>query len=190
MARVRPVCSIEGCGKPHKAHGLCEPHYRRTRTYYRPKRPLAEALPARAATFWERVVKTDGCWLWSGRRSRRGAGYGRFVVGNQTYDAHRLAWILTHGPVASGLEVCHHCDNPACVRPDHLFLGTHLENMLDREAKGRTVTPSRKLTAADVVAIRRRLAGGEAKKSVARDFGIGDATVGRIARRETWKKVA
>lgn len=84
--------------------------------------------------FWAHVKKTDGCWLWTGGTSTY--GYGSFNVGDGQYEsAHVFAWEAEHGPVPPGLEVCHECDVPHCVR--HLFLGTHLENMRDMAAKGR-----------------------------------------------------
>jgi hypothetical protein len=84
--------------------------------------------------FWAHVRKTDGCWLWTGAADSN--GYGSFNVGAGQYErAHVFAWEADHGPVPPGLEVCHNCDVPRCVR--HLFLGTHLENMRDMAAKGR-----------------------------------------------------
>lgn len=74
-----------------------------------------------------------GCWEWSGLRSAR--GYGRF--GHDSRRAHRIAWELTFGPVPDGLLVCHTCDNPPCIRPEHLFLGTDADNARDMVAKGR-----------------------------------------------------
>lgn len=107
--------------------------------YAHKSRPLPER-------FWSKVEKTDACWLWRG--GVKPNGYGRFVIGHSTQVyAHRFAWELTNGAVADGLFVCHHCDTPLCVRPDHLFLGTHTENMRDMLAKGRHFTPWRRRTA-------------------------------------------
>lgn len=92
--------------------------------------------PNTEADFWARVVKEDGCWRWVGAIDR--GGYGRFTVRRRAIRAHRYAWEAVNGPVPTGLCVCHHCDNPRCVRPDHLFVGTYADNNRDRDAKGRT----------------------------------------------------
>ena len=80
----------------------------------------------------------DGCWTWTGKsRSGEGMRYGLFRANGKYQGAHRVAWQIVHGAIPAGMHVCHHCDNPICVRPDHLFLGTHLDNMRDMVAKGR-----------------------------------------------------
>ena len=86
--------------------------------------------------FWNYVNKTEGCWLWTGACASR--GYGHLVIKKPRYTtAHRLSWEIHNGPIPKGLWVLHHCDTPACVRPDHLFLGTRADNEHDRTMKGR-----------------------------------------------------
>lgn len=84
--------------------------------------------------FWEKVNKTKGCWYWLGKPSRN--GYGNFKLNYKQWIAHRLSWFIHYGDPGEKF-VCHKCDNPLCVRPDHLFLGTHQDNMDDMYAKGR-----------------------------------------------------
>lgn len=89
--------------------------------------------------FWKRVQKTDTCWIWTGRPN----AYGRFRVNGKNMMATHFSWELHYGePVPSNLLLCHKCDNPPCVRPDHLFLGTITDNMRDASVKGRLVRPN------------------------------------------------
>lgn len=92
--------------------------------------------PTIADRFWAKVNRGDDCWEWAGGRNQ-GTGYGFFSVRSRTIGAHRAAWEVANGPIPAGIDVLHRCDNPPCVRPDHLFLGTHRDNMRDMRAKGR-----------------------------------------------------
>lgn len=101
--------------------------------------------------FWARVRKTDGCWLWTG--CIKPNGYGSFCETNshctkprKTWNAHRYSFTLAYGPIPARQQVCHRCDNPACVRPDHLSLGTQSDNLADASRKGRTWRPSQTMT--------------------------------------------
>ena len=98
--------------------------------------------------FWSKVEKGDGakCWLWTA--AVNDAGYGIIGIGGRrdgVERAHRLSWMLYHGPIPAGLVVCHRCDVPACVKPEHLFLGTLSDNHQDMRAKGRHSNPPRHL---------------------------------------------
>lgn len=111
-----------------------------------------------------------------------------------THDyTHRISWVLAFGPIPDGLNVLHHCDNPPCVRPDHLFLGTHRQNIADKVAKGRQHRgerhPFARLTTASVLAIRTRHVGGDSVSELAAEFGVNRRTVRDAINRVTWGHV-
>lgn len=142
----------------------------------------------REVRFWRFVHKTDTCWVWTGGKHR--FGYGKI----DGLDAHRVSWEIHNGPVPSGMYVCHHCDNPACIRPDHLFLGTQTDNMRDMSRKGRgargETTPGAKMTAEKVRQLRERYAQGDiSMKAVGEMFGIKPHAVWAIIHRKTWQHV-
>jgi len=85
--------------------------------------------------FWGNVNKTDFCWEWTGLKNI--GGYGTITVGKRQIVAHRVSFVLAYGKIKKGNLICHRCDNPKCVRPDHLFQGTHSDNAKDAYAKGR-----------------------------------------------------
>lgn len=142
--------------------------------------------------FWSKVLKADdGCWVWTASRDRDGYGY--VGLGGVTRRAHRVSWSMANGNIPPGLFVCHSCDNPPCVNPAHLFLGTLADNNKDRAAKGRSAKGERhgqaKLTEEKVAFIRSKYAkGGVTKKSLAEQFGVDASTIGLVINGKQWAK--
>lgn len=131
------------------------------------------------------------CWLWMGGVTHN--GYGRFKFEGKTRRAHRYSFVQHRGEIPRGYDVLHSCDTPSCVNPDHLFLGTHQDNMIDRSAKGRQSRGERngssKLTADQVAKIRSRYVRGRGGGSfaLAREYGITRTHLGFIVNRKNWK---
>ena len=147
-----------------------------------------------ARRFWSKVNKTESCWLWTA--GCKSDGYGSMSpVSYTTISSHRASWIMHHGAIPAGMSVLHKCDNPACVNPEHLFLGTQADNMKDCAVKGRCNKPSgedhygSKLTSAKVLAIRKALARGETQQSLAEYYGVVQRTISDIKRGKKWKSV-
>jgi hypothetical protein len=166
--------------------------------------------PSAEERFWAKVRKSDapdGCWEWIGSPRSKDIPYGCFWVNGRTKSAPRYSWELHYGPIPDGMAVRHFiCDNPPCVRPDHLLLGTNEENTGDRTRKGRGVAgdthparlhpetrprgenhPKARLTALQVVDIRARYAaGGVRQVDLAAEFGITQASISALLRGKTW----
>jgi len=145
-------------------------------------------LPPASVRFWKFVNKTETCWLWTGGTFE--SGYGAFQVNGKTVRAHRFSWELEHGPIPEGQDVLHTCDVPLCVRPHHHFLGTSIENVADRVAKGRSARGERvstsKLREDQIAEIRQRLRDGETQRALGRAFGVSKSQIGNIGRGEHW----
>jgi len=160
------------------------------------------------ARFWELVDKTSGnkCWIWRGILNRK--GYGSFYMCQRTERAHRVSWWIANGKIPLGLLVLHICDNAACVNPNHLYLGTDMDNTRDKFARGR-VSPARGerngmvkhpesrqngekcwmsiLTNDDVFDMRSRRRQGESTRSLSIEYGVAQSTVRSVVSGRTWK---
>ncbi len=153
--------------------------------------------------FHQYIKKTDTCWEWL--KGRGPQGYGKFWYGNYTWGTHRVAYFLHYGVDPDQLLVCHTCDNPACCNPDHLFLGTHLDNNRDRDAKGHTYKGQThhlaimnkngenngrsKLTTNQVIEIRALREQGEKWLRLSKRFGVSRRTIKNIVSRKLWKHI-
>jgi hypothetical protein len=181
------VIMCEFCGeRPMKWGGLCSAHAEQRR--------LGKELHPVVRRFFgtpEEVLRhyshgdDSGCLLWSGPKNDAGYGTCRYGL------AHRAAYRVWVGPIPEGLYVLHHCDVPACIEPSHLYVGTQADNMRDMAERGRRrnrpmpgeSNPAAKLTEAQVRAIR---ADPRPQRAIAADYGISQATVSLIVRREKW----
>jgi hypothetical protein len=161
------------------------------------KRPLIERFAEKI-----QLNEQTGCWDWTAAHHEK--GYGRIGINYKHHRAHRVAFSLFVGPIPDGMMVCHHCDNPGCCNPDHLFTGTTADNFRDMESKGRgsrkglylngchgnfkhgEANPRAKLTNSQVLEIRRLVAGGMKQRAVADMFAISRQNVSEICTRRSW----
>lgn len=148
-----------------------------------------------ARRFWAKVHIPDlfSCWEWQAARTP--CGYGVFQMRGTLVYAHRFSYTLSFGRIPYGLDVCHHCDNPKCVNPSHLFVGTAHDNLVDCVSKQRT-HPRRgeesgrsRVTTSQVIAIREMRSSGRTWREIANSFGIGESTARAIVSRISWNHV-
>lgn len=146
--------------------------------------------------FWSKVDirEKDDCWEWLA--SKNPDGYGRFWINNRLEQAHRVSWSFFKGDIPEGMKLLHHCDNPGCCNPSHLFIGTQQDNADDREAKGRgnqsigEKNGNSKLIAKDVLKIRAIYSDGLAsQRKLAEMFSISKSMIGYILSRSNWKHI-
>lgn len=147
------------------------------------------------ARFWEKVDKNISydCWIWTGAKHPK--GYGHIGINGNNHRVHRVSWELHHGrKIPIGMCVCHKCDNPSCVNPDHLFLGTHKDNAQDRNVKNRHVKGEQikfsRLTEEQVIEIKSIYTGkwGEQTK-LAIEYNVGTSTISNIINGKAWKHI-
>ena len=141
--------------------------------------------------FWSKVryEKGSGCWVWTGHKDNN--GYGKFYYDREACLAHRVSYEIEYKAIPKGMYVCHHCDNPSCVRLSHLFLGTQTDNMQDSTKKGRISKGEHrqhiaKLTEIQVIAI---LKDTRPQREIAKDYNINQSQISRIKQGKQWKHV-
>lgn len=138
---------------------------------------------------------STGCWVWA--RTLNNKGYGTMTINHKTVLVHRVSFGLFNRKLIGKEHVLHHCDNPKCCNPKHLFAGTHRENMIDAINKGRlfklppahfvgSLNPMSKLNEQDILDIRKRLANGEFQKKVAVDYGVSQSLISLISMGKLW----
>ena len=138
--------------------------------------------------YWRMVLcglSIDDCWDWNGTKS--GWGYGNLNAGQRKYaHAHRISWEIHNGPIPDGMWVLHHCDNPPCSNPRHLYLGSHSDNVDDRQARART---NAKLDHEKVRQIVTLVLCRIPRAEVADLFGVSDSTIDAVACGQNWSHV-
>lgn len=179
------TCSFPECPNPSKTRGYCQKHYMRVWRHGSPDTRTRERRPSGVSVedwFWTFVDKTDTCWLWTGKLAGRGYGQVSAKVDGEwvMVYAHRVSYERHHGPIPAGMEVLHSCDVPACVNPDHLSVGNHLDNMMGAHERGRT---HRKIPSYWVPAIRHSI---DTALELSRFFGVARANIYKIRSRENF----
>ena len=189
---MKEICSIIGCSKVPRTRKMCSMHYARYHRHGNPHTALVLLNPSAKQLkelFWSRVRKTESCWLWQGT-IQHGGGYGVFYAKGY---AHRFSYEIHKGKIPDSLHVLHRCDNPPCVNPAHLFVGTHQDNRNDSVSKKRHSFGEKcyrsKLTRANVLFIRRACLEGESQTVLARQFGIVPSAISHIVRGKNWRLV-
>lgn len=185
------TCSILGCERLHEARGWCDTHYARWKRTGVPgeaalrHRPLGMTLSEAFHYLMPGDPPDEGCWIWS--RSRNPDGYGIIGFQKKHIGAHRVSYEIFKGSIPNGLDVLHHCDNPPCCNPKHLYVGLPTLNSQHMVIRNRQW--NQKLTADDIPEIRRRHAEGESQASLGRSYGVRGSAIGKVIHGETWSYV-
>jgi len=143
--------------------------------------------------FWEKVDKSGSCWTWTAFRDKD--GYGLFKVDGKNIGAHRFSYTIENGRIENGKLICHSCDNPSCVRPNHLWLGTHKDNAQDKVRKGRVqnqngeLNPNCMYTENNIRAMMKLLKSGMKQKDIGKLFGVRQQYISKVKNGQTWKHV-
>lgn len=200
--QIRKICQYKNCNGKHTAQGFCPKHYTRFKLYGDPsfiKRNTRPKFLTIEETFLDGFARLNDmeCWNWHGPKIK--SGYGRVNFGNKSYGAHRFSYQYYISSIPEGMFVCHKCDNPCCVNPAHLFIGTIQDNNADCVNKGRHITfPNAKrpkgskhalskLTEKEVMQIKRYIAEGMKDSDIFSLFNVSLSAINHIRIKRTWK---
>ena len=143
--------------------------------------------------FWDKIRKTETCWIWEAGKNKDGYGY--FSLAGKNLRAHRVLWEMINGPIQIGAVLCHECDNRACVNPEHLWVGSDQSNASDMVRKGRSFRPTgllnnnAKITPAKVRKMRALRGSGVLLREIAKTFNVSVSLVSLIVRRLSWTSI-
>lgn len=196
------ICDVQDCLRPHNARGYCFGHYERWKKLGHPDvaRPLntkvspTASLHDRIARRIDKGLSSEQCWEWRGAlggKKSNGIGYGKFTVRGKQYDAHRVAWELHHErAIPVGMHILHACDNPLCVNPRHIEIGSNADNVADMVSKRRQTygerNPQAILTDKAVREIRSSCA---SLTELANKYCVTTSTIRKVKSWRSWKHV-
>ena len=183
---MKAECYADNCTNDVWANGLCRKHEQRMYRYGRLHTIQEHASGMEPEDILSRYTKktASGCVEWE--RSVSSHGYGSIYVDGKKVLAHRVAWMCSNGPIPKGLCVLHKCDNPLCVNPEHLFLGTRDDNMKDTAHKSRGRGGRKSLTPSQVREIR---ASDAPTASLAKHYGVAAGTISNVRNYHTYKQI-
>ena len=188
----KKICYAKDCDREVKARGLCNKHLQRLvdhgDIYFVSRCPIGASLKYRLDFYSKKV---GDCIIWTG--SKTPTGYGRLCYQGKNLSAHRASYVVYKGKIKDSLHVLHTCDNPSCINPDHLYTGTHQDNMRDREDRGRGVIQYGEksnfstLTEKQVVSIKNELKDGASLKYLSEKYNVTPQNIWFIKTGKTWK---
>jgi len=194
-SKQQRLCDVEGCDRKTLVKTFCGKHYQRFMKYGDPNfsgKIHIGNCPLKDRLFMKRKITKDGCWNWTGNKRSYGRGY--FIRKGMRLSVPRVSAMIFLGfDMKSELCVCHHCDNPSCFRPDHLFIGTQKDNARDMLEKGRGNKPRGErnhkaiLTEKQVIKIRKEYCNGTKVIELARKYGLAGTSMSSVVHGITWK---
>lgn len=191
---MKKICHVDGCERLAWAKMLCGKHYQRFKSHGDPTHKVNRTIPVKNRLLSKvKINEMSGCWEFNGSNDAR--GYGMLMVNKKPTRAHRVSYTEFIGQIPDELFVLHKCDNPCCVNPDHLFLGTHRDNMIDRKIKNRSYRaigskhPGAKISESDIPLIRKRLMDGESSSAIAKNYSVNRRQIYKIKKGKAWSHV-